>query len=106
MTRYNGSNALRSCGGCGRSFLADNRNETYYCPKCTKSMPEFDPQPYATCGGRPDKQMVKYGPMLTDHVVLAREGDMVTIRPLGFPENEPVTVHLNELRPPWVSYGH
>jgi hypothetical protein len=38
-------------------------------------------------------------------VVLAREGDMVTVRPLGFPEAAPVTVHLNELTPPWISYG-
>lgn len=105
-TRYNGSNALRSCGGCGGSFLADDRNETYFCPKCTAAQPEFDPQPYAECKDQPDKQRVKYGPRLADHVVLARKGDMVTIRPLGFPDDDPVTVHVNNLRPPWVSYGH
>lgn len=97
---------LRSCGNCGGSFCGDNRNETYFCPKCTAAMPEFDPQPYAKCEGRPDRQRVKYGPWLTDHVVLAREGDMVTVRPLGNPDAEPFTVHVNNLRPPWVSYGH
>lgn len=97
---------LRSCGGCGGSFCGDNRNETWFCPKCTRvnDAKHFDPQPYGR--GRPDDQRVKYGPYLRDHVVLAREGDMVTIRPLGNPDADPVTVHVNNLRPPWVSYGH
>lgn len=112
MSRYNGSNALRSCGGCGGSFLADDRNEMYICPKCTKGLPEFDPQPYEKCGGRPDKQRVRYnwygsGPYgSAECVVLAREGDMVTIRPLGRPELEAVTVHLNNLRPARITPGH
>lgn len=96
---------LRLCGGCNGSFCGDSRNETYFCPKCTAAMPEFDPQPYAKCEGRPDRQRVKYGPYLADHVVLAREGDMVTIRPLGNPEAESFTVHVNNLRPTRVSYG-
>jgi hypothetical protein len=104
-SHYNGSNALRCCGGCGGSFLADDRNRTYLCPKCTAAQPEFDPQPYEKCQGRPDKQRCRYGPRLAEHVVLAREGDMVTVRPLGFPEAEPVTVHLNELTPQRISYG-
>lgn len=97
---------LRSCGGCGGSFCGDNRNETYFCAECTRRNGErlFDPQPYGR--GTIDSQRVKYGPRLADHVVLAREGDMVTIRPLGFPDADPVTVHVNNVRPPWVSYGH
>lgn len=106
MDRYTGSNALRSCGNCGGSFLVHAANETYICPKCTKSMPEFGPQPYAKCMDRPDKQRCRYGPRLTEHVVLAREGDMATVRPLGCPDAEPFTVHVNNLRPPWITYGH
>lgn len=105
MHHYNGSNALRSCGGCGGSFLADDRNETYFCPKCTAAFPEFDPQPYPSCGGRPDRQRVRYGPRLDEYVVLAREGDMLTIRRLGLPESDPVQVHVANARPPWVTYG-
>ncbi len=103
MSRYNGSNALRSCGGCGGSFLADNRNEIYFCPKCTKYLPEFDPQPYGK--GRPDDQQVRFGPRLDLYLVIAREGDMVTIRRMGNPDALPFEVPVNNLRPLWTTYG-
>lgn len=103
------TNYLRSCGGCGGSFLGDNRDEIYFCPRCTKNLPEFDPQPYAKCKGQPDKQRCRMdyqGRRLVEMVVLAREGDMVTVRPLGFPDDDPVTVHLNVLRPHYITPGH
>lgn len=105
-SRYNGSNALRACGGCGGSFLADNRDEAYFCSKCTRNLPEFDPQPYGL--GRPDDQACRMdyqGRRLVRMVVLARDGDMVTVRPLGFPEADPVTVHVNNLRPVYITPG-
>jgi hypothetical protein len=94
---------LRSCGGCGGSFLGDNRNEIYFCPKCTRGLPEFDPQPYEKCNGRPDKQRCRY--QGRDMVVLEREGDMVTVRPLGRPDASSATVHIGQLRPVYASPG-
>jgi hypothetical protein len=95
---------LRSCGGCGGSFLGDNRNEIWFCPKCTAALPPFDPQPYAKCQGRPDKQRCRYrGREMT---VIAREGDMVTVRPLGDPEAEEHEVHISNLRSVYITPGH
>jgi hypothetical protein len=94
---------LRSCGGCGGSFLGDDRNEIYFCPACTAKLPPFDPQPYARCQGQPDKQRCRYEGR--EMVVLAREGDQVTVRPLGNPEAAPATVHINNLRPAYITPG-
>jgi predicted amidophosphoribosyltransferase len=99
MTSY-----LRCCGGCGGSFaVAYSTNEIWFCPACTKKLPDFDPQPYAI--GGPENQRVRYGPHLREYVVLAREGDQVTIRPLGNPDAEEITVNVNVLRPPYITYG-
>jgi hypothetical protein len=97
---------LRSCGGCGGSFGGDARDQIWLCPKCTAKLPPFDPQPYAV--GGPDNQRCRMdwdGWRLREMVVLAREGDMVTVRPLGNPDIKPRTVHLNDLRPPYITPG-
>jgi hypothetical protein len=95
---------LRCCAGCGGSFaVAYTTNEAWFCPKCTAALPEFNPQPYGR--GRPDDQSVRYGPYLVQYVVLDRKGDMVTIRPMGNPDAMSFEVHVNNLRPMWVTYG-
>lgn len=94
---------LRSCGGCGGSFLGDDRNEIWFCPACTAKFPPFDPQPYAKCQGQPDKQSCRYrGQQM---VVLERDGDDVTVRPLGRPDLEPSVVHISNLRPVYITPG-
>ena len=93
---------LRSCGRCGGSFLGDNRNEIYFCPACTAKLPPFNPQPYPI--GSQDEQQCRYEGRLM--VVLAREGELVMVRPLGNPEAAPVTVHINNLRPAYITPGH
>lgn len=95
---------LRNCGGCGGSFLGDNRNEIWFCPKCTAALPPFDPQPYAKCKEQPDKQRCRYRGQVM--AVIAREGDMVTVRPLGNPDAPAREVHVNDLRPVWITPGH
>lgn len=94
---------LRVCGGCGGSFLGDDRNEIWFCPSCTAEHPPFDPQPYAKCQGRPDKQSCRYEGR--EMVVLDRDGDDVTVRPLGRPDLEPFTVNIRNLRPVYVTPG-
>lgn len=83
--------------------MSYSTNEIWFCPKCTKRLPEFNPQPYAV--GGPENQRVRYGPYLREYVVLARESDMVTIRPLGNPGESPVTVSVNVLRPHYITPG-
>lgn len=97
---------LRSCGRCGGSFGGDARNEIWFCNRCRAKLPEFNPQPYAV--GGPANQTCRYsydGWNLREMVVLAREGDMVTVRPLGNPDEAPRTVHVSELRPHYVTPG-
>jgi hypothetical protein len=99
-------NSLRSCGGCGGSFLGDNRNEIYFCPKCTAGLPEFNPQPYRMqkLGERAVEQQCRYEGRLM--VVTDRDGDDVTVRPLGNPDAPARIVHVNNLRPAYVTPGH
>jgi hypothetical protein len=93
---------LRCCGGCGGSFLGDNRDEIWFCPKCARNLPDFDPQPYGR--GRLSDQSCRYEGRLM--VVLDREGDEVSVRPLGNPSAPPVIVHINNLRPAYITPGH
>jgi hypothetical protein len=98
---------LRCCGRCGGSFLGDNRDEIWFCPSCTKKLPPFDPQPYSVGGSENQRARMNWaGWKLREVVVLAREGDMVTVRPLGNPDIEPVTVHVSVLRPAYITPGH
>ena len=87
---------LRSCAGCGGSFAAHNSrslDEAYVCDKCMPKVmpPDFDPQP---------NDIVRFidGPR-GDWLVLGRDGDMVSVRRLGFPEAEPRPVSIHALYP-------
>lgn len=101
------TNYLRCCGRCGGSFIGDNRDEIWFCAACVKALPEFNPQPYGR--GRYDDQRCRMdyqGRRLVEMVVIARVGDMVTVRPLGFPDADLITVHVNNLRPHYITPGH
>jgi len=91
MTSY-----LRCCAGCGSSFAAHNSKSfdgAYVCDKCMpKVRPDnFDPQP---------NDIVRFidGPR-GNWVVLSRDGDMVSVRRLGFPEDEPRPASIHALYP-------
>ena len=87
---------LRCCAGCSGFFAAHNSKSfdgAYFCDKCMpKVMPDdFNPQP---------NDVVRFidGPRV-DWVVVSRDGDMVSIRRLGFPESEPRSVSIHALYP-------
>jgi hypothetical protein len=68
----------------------------FYCPSCRSGLvsPEEHAQPNAIVrkANRPD------GPF-SQLVVLSRDGDRVTVRPLGFPDGPEETLPLAELAP-------
>lgn len=98
-------NVLRSCAAHGGHHLAYSSRSfggSYFCPAFLRAMFEdFDPQPYENCQGQPDRQRVHMidDPYKSDYVVVARDGDNVTIRSLAFPDQEPVTVSVHNLYP-------
>lgn len=99
---------LRACGGCGGSFLGDNRNEIWFCPKCTAKLPPFNPRPYrviqADGGDATDQTCRRYGDA-REWVVCDRQGDAVTVKPLGFPDGYRETVNIAQLRPAYYTPG-
>lgn len=64
---------------------------------------EFDPQPYEKCEGSTDRQRCRYDD--TEMVVLAREGNSVTVRPLGSPYAPEQVVDVHSLRPSYITLG-
>jgi len=87
---------LRCCSGCGGSFAAHNSKSfdgAYLCDKCLPKVrpADFDPQP---------NDVVRFidGPR-GDWLVISRDGDMVSVRRLGFPEREPCPVSIHALYP-------
>lgn len=85
---------LRCCAGCGGSFLGYTTGGFgFYCGPCAKRHGEgFDPQPgpgkWQTVRLCSDKNP-------RDYVVLAREGQILTLRPLGRPDVPSVEMHVN-----------
>lgn len=98
-------NVLRSCAAHGGHHLAYSSRSfggSYFCPAFLRAMFEdFDPQPYANCDGRPDRQRVKLidDQYSSEYVVIARDGDNVEIRNLGRPDLGTMTVSIAQLYP-------
>jgi hypothetical protein len=76
---------MRTCAGCSGFFLAwgyVNPDDPYFCPKCwEKKTANFDPQP--------NDRVLDVGRMsgpFSQLFVVARDGDTVTVQPLGFPD--------------------
>lgn len=74
---------LRCCAGCAGSFLGDNRPGSYHRPRCTAEMPPWDPQPNDSVRLHTDR--------IARYLVLARDGETLTLRRLGFPEERSFT---------------
>lgn len=96
-------NILRSCAVGGGHHLGHNSRSfggRYFCPKhLRETFHEFDPQP-----GDPVRNRVRFidgGRGDAELIVVARDGDQVTVRYLGFPDLPAQTASLAELWPSW-----
>lgn len=102
----------RTCAAGGGDHLGHDSTSfggKYLCPVHLWSlMHGFNPQPYGTPGGT--DQTVKFidgslpGPMHAERhetvwCVWGRDGEMLTLRPLGRPDCEPITAHVNTVYP-------
>lgn len=89
---------LRLCAGCNRDHLGyasyGGYNEPYYCPGChAKRTAGFNPQR----GDRVRHIDRETGPF-SNLVVLARDGDTLTVAPLGFPDRRS-NLHVGSVVP-------
>jgi hypothetical protein len=87
---------LRSCGiggGHHAGYASKSFGGTYYCPKHLRMFLEgFDPQPR-------DRVKPIDGPSWREYIVMARDGDSVSVKILGRPELEPETFSVRMLYP-------
>lgn len=90
---------LRSCAIGGGHHIGHNSRSfggQYFCPKHLRQLFEgFDPQPYPA---RDHRVRFINGPD-TEWCVLAREGDTLTLRRLGFPDDPPTTAVVAQVYP-------
>lgn len=95
------TNFLRCCAGCNAHITIGyetERDAAVYCTKCDamnkESWSDFDPQP------RPGRDcLVRLYTEPGQWCVLARDGDMLTVRKMGFPDSESVEVHVANVLP-------
>lgn len=99
---------LRSCAVGGGHHLGHNSKSfggRYFCPKHQReTFYNFDPQPYTGRVGEPVCNRVRFIDNARGEcelIVIARDGDRVTVKALGFPELPARTVTLAELWPGW-----
>lgn len=94
---------MRTCAGCSGFFLAYASKFAFFCPKCSREQWDgFDPQPYRVVqeqGRGYDRQRCRDAVTGRELCVLDRDGDDVTVRPMGRPDMEPWTVHVANLMP-------
>lgn len=105
------TNYLRSCAGCAAHIMIQYEtpfgNETpVYCPKCRKanaaSWADFDPRPFPARDQtirRWSSERMSVFDANREWCVLARDGETLTVRPLGRPDLEPVQIHISDARP-------
>lgn len=85
---------LRMCAGCAGSFATyapGHWDDPYTCPNCLAKQPPFNPQPNDVVHLADNWR--------TQFVVLARTGDTLTIRRLGWPDGPISTVHVANTMP-------
>lgn len=105
------ANYVRCCAGCSGTIIIQYETARFapvYCGKCKAaneaSWADFDPQPYPArdrtirrwSGQAP---VGRLGDTNREWCVLAREGDWLTVRPLGLPDTESVQIPLSDARP-------
>lgn len=104
--------ALRSCAAHGRNFWMGYHSTSFggrfFCPQYLRDLfANFDPQPrpkevqYGRPEGDHTVRLIDGGWPTpdTEYAVLAREGDLLTLRPVGFPDMEPVHHRVAECWP-------
>jgi hypothetical protein len=113
---------LRTCAAGNTSWLGHNSTSfggRFLCPRHLGSlMHGFNPQPAGVPGGTDSR--VKFidgsvagGPLHAERyepefVVLSRDGDMLTLRRLGFPDSKPIRANVHAVYPasPAAVYRH
>lgn len=88
---------LRLCSGCSRNFTrpyADPPSESgepAFCPDCTTGLAVV---------AEPNGRVRLFGYHQTfEFCVLARDGDVLTVRRLGFPQSESFQIGVGNVRP-------
>ena len=99
---------LRSCAVGGGHHLGHNSTSfggRYLCPKHQReTFYNFDPQPCTHQIGELIRNRVRFidgGRGDAELIVIARDGDQVTVKVLGFPDLPAQTVPLAALWPGW-----
>jgi hypothetical protein len=84
---------LRNCAGCGRSFATgDGVSDSYFCPKChVANVDKFAPTV--------DSIVELLDQPRSRYVVLAVKDGEFTLRRLGFPESQSISVREAHLNP-------
>lgn len=84
---------LRLCAGCNRNYLTWPTRGDFFCAQCTKRRHDAEP-PIVV--GSIVKYRVRYKTLdRVRFVVLAREGDILTIRRLGFPAENSIQTSVH-----------
>lgn len=95
---------LRSCavgGGHHAGYRSASFGGSYLCPKHLRQTFEgFDPRP-----GHPVHSRVKTFDGDTDWCVLARDGDKLTLRRLGFPDSPVTVLPVSATRPAGYNFA-
>ncbi len=90
---------MRTCAGCSGFFLthaARYADEPYFCPKCwARRTADFDPRQ-----GDQVRDVDRTSGPFSDLFVVDRDGDEVTVQPLGFPDRRR-TVPVAQLVRAW-----
>lgn len=90
---------LRSCAGCSAHILlnysVDRPDENpAYCRKCVKNV-----SVRAEVGDRVRIYSRGVIPGVSEFIVVARDGDTVTVKPLGHPDADPFEVSIGNVMP-------
>ena len=105
------TNYLRSCAACSAHIVIQYEtpfgNETLvYCTRCRKtndaSWADFDPRPYPARDQtirRWSSERLSMFDANREWVVRARQGDVLTVRPLGRPDLPDVQIDISDARP-------
>lgn len=97
---------LRSCAAHGRNFWLGHDSRSFggrfFCPAYLRELFEgFDPQPFTppVMGQREGQHTIRlidggWPTPDTHYVVLERQGDLLTVRPVGMPDIPPTEVQV------------
>lgn len=95
---------LRSCAGCSAHILLnyavnDRSDNPAYCSKCSQKV-----SVRAEVGGRVRIYNRGIIPGESEFIVLAKDGEMLAVKPLGFPDATPFEVSIGNVKPEFRYY--